>query len=98
MRLNSHLHFSGQCEEAFKFYEKCLGGKLTFAMTYGDSPLAETTPAEFHKKLLHATFTAGDQPVGVRSANFSVGSSSLSTQLASAPRFETVSCTPLAPF
>ena len=28
MQLNSHLHFNGQCEEAFKFYEKCLGGKI----------------------------------------------------------------------
>ena len=28
MQLNSHLHFSGQCEEAFKFYEKSLGARL----------------------------------------------------------------------
>jgi len=27
MQLNPYLHFNGQCEEAFKFYEKCLGGK-----------------------------------------------------------------------
>jgi uncharacterized glyoxalase superfamily protein PhnB len=26
MQLNPHLAFNGQCEAAFKFYEKCLGG------------------------------------------------------------------------
>jgi hypothetical protein len=25
-------YFDGQCEEAFKFYEKRLGGKITFMM------------------------------------------------------------------
>lgn len=30
MRLNPHLRFNGDCEAAFKFYEKCLGGKITF--------------------------------------------------------------------
>ena len=28
MQLNPYLIFNGQCEEAFKFYEKCLGGKI----------------------------------------------------------------------
>ena len=34
MQLNSHLHFNGECESAFKFYEKCLGGKITFMMPH----------------------------------------------------------------
>jgi len=25
MSLNPYLYFDGQCEEAFKFYENCLG-------------------------------------------------------------------------
>jgi PhnB protein len=33
MSLNPYLYFDGQCEEAFKFYEKRLGGKITFMMT-----------------------------------------------------------------
>ena len=28
MQLNSYLTFNGQCEAAFKFYEKVLGGKI----------------------------------------------------------------------
>jgi PhnB protein len=60
MRVNPHLYFDGQCEAAFTFYETCLGGKITFMMTYGDSPLAEQTPAERHAKILHATLAVGD--------------------------------------
>ena len=71
MRLNTHLAFNGQCEAAFKFYEKCLGGKITVMMTYGDSPMAEQTPPDWRKKIIHATLalgedrlTGGDSPPG----------------------------------
>ena len=60
MRLNPYLIFNGQCEAAFKFYEKCLGGKIEMMMTHGDSPLAEQTPPGWRKKILHATLTVGD--------------------------------------
>jgi PhnB protein len=60
MRLNPHLTFNGQCEAAFKFYEKCLGGKIVMMMTYGDSPIAEQTPPDWRKKIIHATFVLGD--------------------------------------
>ena len=33
MKLNPYLTFSGQCETAFKFYEKALGGKIEAMMT-----------------------------------------------------------------
>ncbi len=61
VQLRPHLNFNGQCEAAFKFYEKCLGGKITFTMTYGDSPMAAKVPPDWHKKILHATFAVGDQ-------------------------------------
>ena len=60
MQLNPHLAFNGQCESAFKFYEECLGGKILFMMTYGDSPLAEQTPPGWRSKIIHATFALGD--------------------------------------
>jgi PhnB protein len=60
MQLNPHLAFNGQCERAFKFYEECLGGKILFMMTYGDSPLAEQTPPGWRSKIIHATFALGD--------------------------------------
>ena len=28
MELSTYLHFNGDCEEAFKFYERCTGGKI----------------------------------------------------------------------
>ncbi len=61
MQWNPHLAFNGQCEAGFKFYEKCLGGKIVFMMTYGDSPMAEQMPADWSKKIIHATLALGDQ-------------------------------------
>ena len=60
MSLNPYLYFDGQCEEAFKFYEKCLGGKITFMMTYEGSPMAGQAPPGYAKKILHAGLTSGD--------------------------------------
>jgi len=59
MRLNPHLTFNGQCEAAFKFYEKCLRGKITMMMPYGNSPLAAQTPPEWRTKILHTTLIVG---------------------------------------
>jgi PhnB protein len=61
LKLVPYLSFDGQCEEAFKLYETCLGGKITFMQTYGDSPMAEQTPPELHKRVMHATLAVGDQ-------------------------------------
>jgi PhnB protein len=61
MKLNSYLNFNGQCEAAFKFYEKCLGGKIEGAFPYGESPMSKDVPADWQKKLMHATLVAGDQ-------------------------------------
>ena len=61
MQLNPYLSFNGQCEAAFKFYEKCLGGKIVMMMRYGESPLAAQTPAELQQRVLHLTFALGNQ-------------------------------------
>ena len=61
MKLNPYLSFNGQCEEAFRFYEKCLGGRVVFMKTYRDSPMAEQTPPGWAGKIMHATFAFGDQ-------------------------------------
>jgi len=60
MQLNPYLLFDGQCEAAFKFYEKCLGGKIVAKVTYGESPMAKDTPPERHNKILHARLMVGD--------------------------------------
>jgi len=53
------LTFNGECDAAFALYQKCLGGTLTFRLTWGDSQMAEQAPAEWRDKLLHATLTVG---------------------------------------
>jgi PhnB protein len=60
MSLNPYLYFDGQCEEAFNFYEKCLGGKITFMLTYEKSPMADRTPPGYAKKILHAGLASPD--------------------------------------
>ena len=60
MELNPYLTFNGQCEAAFKFYEKCLGGKIEMMMTHGQSPMADQTPADWRDKIMHAQLVVGD--------------------------------------
>src|SRR5258706_9845808 len=61
MQLVPYLSFNGQCEEAFRFYEACFGGKIAFMMNYGDSPMAAEAPAEWSKKIMHVTLVIGGQ-------------------------------------
>ncbi|MGB7029222.1 MAG: VOC family protein, partial [Candidatus Acidiferrum sp.] len=60
MQLNPYLLFNGQCEEAFRFYEKCLGGKIEMLSTFGDSPMAKQMPPEWHGKVMHAALKLGE--------------------------------------
>ena|SRR2546425_5797319 len=64
MSFNPYLYFNGQCEEAFDFYEKCLGGKITFMMTWEGSPMAGQAPPGWAKKILHAGLASGDGVLG----------------------------------
>ena len=60
MQLNAYLVFNGQCEEAFKFYEKVLGGKILAMFTHAGTPAAEHVPPEWLNKIMHVTLKAGD--------------------------------------
>jgi PhnB protein len=55
MQMSPYLHFNGQCEEAFKFYEKCLNGKIEALHIFGQSPMAKQVPAEWGSKVMHAS-------------------------------------------
>lgn len=63
MRLSTHLSFNGRCAEAFRFYEQCLGGKIEFSMTYGESPMADHVSPEWRDKIIHTTLIVGDTEV-----------------------------------
>ncbi|HUE81835.1 MAG TPA: VOC family protein [Pyrinomonadaceae bacterium] len=61
MKLNPYLIFNGQCDAAFKFYEQLLDAKITFKMTFGESPAADQVPPESRDLIIHATLALGDQ-------------------------------------
>lgn len=60
MHLNAYLVFNGQCEAAFKFYEQCLGGKITAMFTHAGTPAAGQVPPEWQAKIMHACLKVGD--------------------------------------
>ena len=61
MQINPYLNFNGNCEAAFKFYEKCLGGKIVMLLTHGAAPTADHVPSEWHNKIMHARLELGDR-------------------------------------
>jgi PhnB protein len=60
VRIHPHLTFDGRCAEAFRCYERVLGGRLETMLTHGDSPIAGEVPAAWHDRILHATLIVGD--------------------------------------
>jgi PhnB protein len=56
MQLYPNLTFNGDCEAAFQFYEERLHGKTLFMMTYESTPMDLQAPADWRKKISHATF------------------------------------------
>jgi PhnB protein len=60
MQMNPYLTFDGQCEAAFKFYQKCLGGKIEAMMPHEGTPAEEHVPPEWRKKIMHACLKVGD--------------------------------------
>jgi PhnB protein len=59
MKMYTYLNYGGNCEQAFRFYEEHLGGKITMMMTHGEQPDASQTPPERKKTILHARITLG---------------------------------------
>ena len=55
LNLCINLVFDGQCEAAFKFYERCLNGRISFMLAWGESPMAKDAPPGWSGKILHAT-------------------------------------------
>jgi PhnB protein len=59
MKVSFHLVFAGQCEAAFRFYEKTLGGKIVALLKYGESPMASQVSAERRDQVVHASLKIG---------------------------------------
>jgi PhnB protein len=60
MRLDIYLNYPGNCEEAFRFYEQHLGGKITGISRHGEQPGSSNLPAEWNGKILHARIEIGN--------------------------------------
>jgi PhnB protein len=61
MRTCPHLHFKGNCREAFEAYAETFGGRIVFAMTYGETPMAAQTTPESRAQISHARIDFGGQ-------------------------------------
>ncbi len=57
MKLYTQLNFGGNCEEAFRFYEKHLGGKITAMMKQSQAPGA---PEGAGDAIIHAKMNIGN--------------------------------------
>ncbi len=60
MQVTPYLNFDGQCKDAFKFYERVLGGKIEMMQAHGDSPIKDEVPPDWHDRILHAHLVAED--------------------------------------
>ncbi len=60
MKLVTHLNFGGNCEEAFRFYEKLLGGRITAMMKTGDLPPDSPRPSGSPDFVIHAVLTVAN--------------------------------------
>ena len=63
MHLNPYLSFNGNCAEALKLYERCLGAKVEMLMTWGESPMAAQLPADRRDKVMHARLAIGSDVI-----------------------------------
>jgi PhnB protein len=59
MKLDIYLNYKGNCEQAFRFYEQHLGGKITMMMTHGQQPVQTNVPADWKNAILHARIEIG---------------------------------------
>jgi PhnB protein len=58
MRLDVYLNYRGTCEQAFRFYERHLAGRITGIARHGEHP-NPNIPADWKDKVLHARIEIG---------------------------------------
>ena len=60
MKLDIYVNYPGNCEQAFRFYEQHLGGKITMMMTHQQQPDTANVPQDWKNAILHARIEFGD--------------------------------------
>ena len=58
MKLDVYVNYRGTCEQAFRFYEQHLGGRITGSVRHADQPNPRV-PAEWLQKILHSRIEIG---------------------------------------
>lgn len=53
MQLDIYVNYRGRCEEAFRFYEQHLGGRITGLVRHGEQP-NPNIPPDWNEKVVHA--------------------------------------------
>jgi PhnB protein len=71
MQVNPYLYYNGNCEAAFKFYEKTLGARIEVMLTHEGAPAEMQSPPEWKQKIMHGRISidgdvvmASDAPPG----------------------------------
>ena len=65
MKLYTHLNFGGNCEEAFRYYEEHLGGRITTIVRQRELPPRYEVPPRFENAVIHARMDiAGVELIG----------------------------------
>src|SRR4029453_4141119 len=59
MKMQTYVNFAGRCAEAFRFYEKHLGGQVGMMMTHGQAPDQSNVRPEMKDAVLHARISVG---------------------------------------
>lgn len=73
MQLVTYLLFDGNAEEAFDFYARCLGGKVTRLSRFGEAPPEIPMPPEMRDKVMHIRLEVGDAVLMASDAMSSMG-------------------------
>ena len=58
MRLDTYVNYRGNCEQAFRFYERHLGGRITGILRHREQP-NPNIQADWQEKVLHARMEIG---------------------------------------
>ena len=60
MKLHTYLNYGGNCEQAVRFYERHLGGKITTMMTRGQQPNPGDVSPDWKDSILYARMSIGE--------------------------------------
>jgi PhnB protein len=63
IQFNAYIYFNGECEAAFKFYERALGAKIELLERFGDAPRNPPVSENWKSKIMRGHIRVGDSVV-----------------------------------